>query len=160
MAYTFPPGNVVWKPIDIVALVCQPTYMSPDDWRAVNACAILLAESGGNPLALGHVVWAPGHPTHLSIDALGLCQLLLYWHTVTGPYPDIPPIPVADCFDPFKAWRQTWKTINKERRGWNYNWDKWMGWTTGAYEEHIPAALVGMKAYRANQGLPALPTFL
>ena len=157
MAYTFPAGNVVWEPVDIIALMCQPNYMSPDDWRPVTGCAIVLAESGGDPLALGRVVWNPGSPIHLTIDSLGMFQLLLYYHTVTGPFPDVPPISVADCFDPFKAWAQTWKTINKGRKGWNYNWDSWSGYTNGTYDKHVPAALAGMKAYRVDQGLPAAP---
>lgn len=154
MPYTFPAGNVIWKPVDIIALMCQPGYMSPEDWRPVTGCAIVLAESGGDPLALGKVVWAPGTPIHLTIDSLGMFQLILYYHTVTGPYPDIPPIPVADCFDPFKAWEQTWKTINKERRGWSYNWSDWSAYTKETYKPYVPLATAGMKAYRFRQGLP------
>lgn len=157
MAYTFPAGNVIWKASDIIALMCQPNFMSPDDWRPVTGCAIVLAESGGDPLALGKVVWNPGNVNHLTIDSLGMFQLLLYFHTVTGPYPDVPPISVADCFDPFKAWVQTWKTINKGRKGWNYNWEPWSAYTEGAYDKYVPVALAGMKAYRINQGLSPAP---
>lgn len=157
MAWTFPAGNVIWKAADIIALMCQPTFMSPDDWRPVTACAIVLAESGGDPLALGKVVWKLGSPIHLSIDSLGMFQLESYWHTVAGPYPDVGPIPMADCFDPFKAWVQTWKTINKERTGWHYNWSTWSAYTEGTYDKHVPAALAGMKAYRLAVGLPPGP---
>lgn len=157
MPYTFPEGNVVWEPVDIIALLCQPGYMSPDDWRPIDGCAIVLAESGGNPLALGRVVWNPGNPTHLTIDSLGMFQLLLYYHTVTGPYPDVPPISVADCFDPHKAWVQTWKTINKGRKGWHYNWTPWSAYTSGSYDKFLTPALLGMRAYRASQGLPPGP---
>jgi hypothetical protein len=154
MAYTFPAGNVTWKPVDVIALMCQPGFMSPEDWRPITGCAVVSAESGGNPLALGKVIWSPGNVIHLSIDSLGMFQLESYWHTVTGPFPDVPPITVADCFDPFKAWTQTWKVINKNRVGWNYNWTDWSTYVDGTYDKHVAASLAGMKAYRVAVGLP------
>lgn len=153
MAYTFPAGNVVWTARDIIGLLCQPGFMSPEDWRPVTGCAIVLAESGGDPLATGRAVWSPGSPAHLSVD-LGIFQLNSYWQTTVDPYPDVPKITVADCFDPQKALAQTWKIINKGRTGWNYNWDMWTTYKSGSYDKHVSAALAGMKAYRVNQGLP------
>lgn len=157
MAWTFPAGNVVWKAEDIIALECQPGFMSPDDWRPVTFCAVTLGESGGNPLNTS-VNWSPavtGAPpvTHLSID-LGMFQLNSYWHTVVGPYPDVPPISIAQCLDPFTAWVQTWKVLNKQRTGWHYNMTPWHAFITGAYDKHISAALAGMKRYRSVSGLP------
>jgi hypothetical protein len=153
MAYTFPAGNVVWKPIDIIALICQPGFMSPEDWRPVTACAIALAESGGDPLATGRAVWNPGNVTHLSVD-LGIWQLNSYYHTTVDPFPDVPKITVADCFDAQKATTQVWKVINKNKTGWNYNWTAWTTYNNGSYDKQIAAALAGMKAYRVNQALP------
>lgn len=153
MPWTFPAGNVVWKAEDIVALMCQPNFMSPEDWRPVTGCAVVLAESGGDPLATGRAVWNPGNVTHLSVD-LGMFQLNSYWHTVVAPFPDVPAIPVADCFDPQKAWAQTWKVINKGRTGWNYQWSAWTAYDNGSYDKHVSAALTGMKKYRSMSGLP------
>lgn len=160
MPYVFPAGDVVHKPQDIIAIVCNANAvvgqpgMSPDDWRPVTACAIQLAESGGDPLAVSpRALWQPGKPTHLSLD-LGPWQLNSYYNTVTGPYPDVPPISMADCFDPVKAWIQTWKIINKGRTGWNYNWSAWTTYNTGAYDKHVSTALAGMRAYRVAMGLP------
>lgn len=145
---------MIWSARDIIGLICQPGFMSPDDWRPVTGCAVVLAESGGNPLETGPANWSPGLPTHLSID-LGGFQLNSYYHTVVDPFPDIPKITMADAFDMQKAWAQTWKVINKGRTGWNYNWTAWTSYNTGAYDKHVSTALAGMKAYRVNQGLPA-----
>lgn len=150
--YTFPAGNVIWKPVDIIALLCQPQYMSPDDWRPITGCAVCLAESGGNPLETGIANWNPGHPTHLSID-LGGWQLNSYYHTVVDPFPDVPKITVQECFDMQASMAQVWKVINKARPSWNYNWTSWTTFNTGAYDKHLSAALAGMKAYRSVMGL-------
>jgi Lysozyme like domain len=153
MAYAFPAGNVIWKPMDIIALLCQPGFMSPDDWRPVTGCAVVMAESGGDPLATGPANWSPGNVAHLSID-LGIFQLNSYWHTVVDPFPDVPKITMADCFDPQKAMAQTWKVINKAKTGWNYNWTAWTAYQSGSYDKHVSASLAGMRAYRIAQSLP------
>lgn len=158
MPYTFPPGNVVWKPVDIIALLCQPGLMSPDDWRPVYACAIALAESGGDPLIVSRANWNPGAPTHLSVD-VGIWQLNSYYQTVVDPFPDVPKILFSDALDPFKSMTQTWKLINKGRTGWNYNWSAWSTFNTGSYDKRVAEALAGMKAYRLNQALPATGVF-
>lgn len=146
MAYTFPAGNVVWTPRDIAALLC--TKMDPADWRPVTGIAVVLAESGGDPLATGRAVWNPTAPTHLSID-LGLFQLNSYYHTVTGPYPDVPPITLAQAFDPFASWEQTWKVINKGRPDtWHYNWSPWTVYKTGIYDRFLDTARQGLLDYR------------
>ena len=152
-AYPFPAGNVVWQPADIVALLCQPGYMSPDDWRPITGTAVVLAESGGNPLAVGKTIWKPASREHLSVD-LGMFQLNSANNVEADPYPDIRRITIADCFDPWQAWAHTWRLINKQRPGWSYNWRNWMGYTSGAYSKHEPAALNGMKTYRSTVGLP------
>lgn len=161
-AYVFPAGNAIWSAEAIIAKMCRPGYMSPDDWRPITGCAIALAEAGGNPLALGRVVWKPGSVIHLSIDSLGMWQLESYWHTVTGPFPpDIGPITVAQCFDPFEAFEQVWKVINRGRTGWSYRWDDWStakspdGIKPPAYDKYLSSALAGMKSYRAVMGLGA-----
>ena len=153
MAWTFPAGNVIWKPEDITALVCQPGCMTPDDWRAVTVVAVLLGESSGNPLARGPVIWAPGSKIHLSI-AFGLCQLLSYWHVERGPYPDVGKMTIAQCFTPQPAWARMWLVMNRDRPDhWKYNLTPWSAYTKGSYKECAPAALAGMKIYRSKMGL-------
>lgn len=156
MPYTFPAGNVKHTPADIIAVLCQPGYMSPDDFRPITGCAVVLAESGGDPLATGRAVWNPGAPTHKSID-LGLFQLNSYYHTVTGPFPPtVGPITVADCFDVQLSWAQTWKVITRGRPadGWDYNWSAWTAFRTGAYDQWLDEAVAGMRAYRTAMALP------
>jgi hypothetical protein len=149
--YPFPAGNVVWSPTDITALLCQPGYMSPDDWRPVTACAVVLAESGGNPLAVGKPIWRPGTIAHRAV-AIGMFQLLTSVNVDADPYPDVPRITVAACFDPFAAWQHTWRLLNKQRTGWGYNWSGWEAFTTGGYRRHVQVALAGMRTYRAGMG--------
>ena len=152
--YQFPSNpQAVWTPRDITALLC--TKMSPDDWRPITGTAIVLAESAGNPLAVGKLVWNPGNPTHLSID-LGLFQLNSHWQTVVDPFPSIPKITWADTFDPFKAWDHTWKLINVEKKGWNYDWSKWTVFNSGAYDKFVSPAYRAHNEYRAMLGLAPL----
>lgn len=148
MAYAFPAGNVVWKPVDIVALLC--TKMSMGDNRPAIGCAVILAESAGDPLATGRAVWNPTSPTHLSID-LGLFQLNSYYTTVTGHFPDIPPITIAATFDPFQSYEYAWKLINKNRPDtWHYNWSSWTAFKSGAYDKFLPTSIAGLEQYRAT----------
>jgi len=147
MAYAFPAGNVVWNPRDVCALLC--TKMPMTDHRVVTGCAVVLAESGGDPLATGRAVWSPGAPTHLSVD-LGLFQLNSYYATVTGHFPDTPPISVAQCFDPIAAWEYAWKLINKNRPdSWHFNWSSWTVFKAGAYDAWLDEAMAGLAAYKA-----------
>jgi hypothetical protein len=157
--WVFPLGNVVWKPEDIIALICQPTFMSPDDWRPVTFCAITLAESGGDPLALGKVIWAPDKPTHLTIDSFGMFQLLQYYQTMVDPFPDVPKITQQAAFDPHKAWPHCWKLMNKQRPGWSYNFSWWSASKSDdptkppPYDKHLAAAYQGMRVYRETMEL-------
>lgn len=154
MAWTFPAGNVVWKPEDIIALICQPGFMSPDDWRPVTFCAIVLAESGGDPLAI-NVNWNPGNPYHLSLD-LGMFQLNSKDNIDNPPYPDVPKITAQVALDPQPAWAHTFKLLNKNKPGWNYNYSPWSAYNGGSYDKRVPDALTGMKKYRATS-VPPLP---
>lgn len=150
MAYAFPAGNVVWKPLDIIALLV--TKMDPADNRPAIGCAVVLAESAGDPLATGRAIWNPGAPTHLSID-LGLFQLNSYYTTVTGHFPDVPPITISAAFDPVQAWDYAWKLINKARPDtWHYNWSAWAAYKSGAYDKFLKTSMDALAAYRA---LPA-----
>ena len=154
MPYVFPADpKKVWAPVDIVALLCKK--MSPLDWRPVTGCAVVLAESAGNPLALGRLVWNPEAATHLSID-LGLFQLNSHYQTVVDPYPTIPKITWAQAFDPHAAYEHVWKLITIARKGWNYDWSAWTAYNTGAYDSHVSAALRGMNEYRATLGMGPL----
>jgi hypothetical protein len=150
MAYVFPGGNLVWKPIDIVALLC--TKMASTDNRPAVGCAVILAESAGDPLATGRAIWNPGAPTHLSID-LGLFQLNSYYTTVTGHYPDVPPITLAATFDPIQSWDYAWKLLNKTRPDtWHYNWNAWTAFKSGTYDKFLPGSIAALEQYRV---LPA-----
>lgn len=150
MAYTFPAGNAIWTDVDVIALLC--TKMSSADNRPATVLATVIGESGCNPLALGKVIWNPGKPTHLSFD-IGLFQLNSYYHTVTGPYPDVPPITFAAALDPMLAFEQAWKVMNKNRPdAYHYNLQPWTVYNTGAYDKYLQRALTALAAYRA---LPA-----
>jgi hypothetical protein len=119
-----------------------------NDSRLVTATAVVLAEAGGDPLATGRAVWNPGAPTHLSID-LGLFQLNSYYHTVTGPYPSVPPITVAQCFDPFASWDQAWQVLTRDRPdAFHWNWSQWTVYKTGAYDAHMKTAQAGVDLLR------------
>jgi hypothetical protein len=150
MSYTFPVDpKAVWNPIDVVALLA--TKMPVDDWRIVTGVAVVLAESGGNPLALGTLVWNPGNPTHLAID-LGMFQLNSYYQTVVDPFPTISKIAWADTFDPFAAFEHVWKLINHTKKGWNYDWSSWTVYNTGAYDKFVSTAYKAVNDYRATLG--------
>jgi hypothetical protein len=135
----------MWTATDIAALVC--TRISSGDWRAITAVAVVLAESRGNPLALGKFIIRPGHPSHLSLD-VGMFQLNTYYQMSVDPYPSVPRITWADAVDPFKAWEHVWKLINVWRTGWSYNWTGWTAFKTDYYRQFITEAYLGMAAYR------------
>lgn len=141
--------RAVFTPTQIIELLCSK--MSPDDWRPVTACAVVLAESGGNPLAVGKLIWNPGAPTHLSLD-LGLFQLNSYYQTEVDPFPSIPKITWAEAFDPIAAFEHVWKLINVERKGWNYDWSKWTTYVTGTYDRYVSTAYKALNEYRATLG--------
>lgn len=147
MTYPFPPGNAIWQPVDIVALLCQPGYMSPDDWRPVTGCAVVLAESGGNPMSTPGIIWKPGHDDHLSLD-IGMFRLNTWWNRDD--------IGISGSLDPLNAMNAVWNIINEGRIWWAYNWGDWHGFTSGAYVKHLPAARDGLDRYRATLGLGAL----
>ena len=156
MTYPFPTDpKAIWTPRDICALLCSDGYMSPNDWRPITACAVVLGESGGNPLALGKLVYKPESPAHLSID-LGMFQINSYWQVANDPYPTVPRISWADTFDPRAAWAHTWRVINHTRTGWHYDWSKWVAYTSGAYDRHLGAARRGLNEYRDTLGLDPL----
>jgi hypothetical protein len=134
---------VWWKAADIIALLC--TKMDVNDWRPITGCAVVIGESGGNPLAIGKPVWAPSSPAHLSLD-LGMFQLNSYWQTV------IPPV----AFNPWSAWEVAWKMLQVGRTGWSYNWSHWIAYTNLSYKRHLTTAYHGMQEYRQIMGLPPL----
>lgn len=137
--------KAIFTPPQIIELLC--TKMSPDDWRPVTACAVVLAESAGDPLAVGKLVWNPGAATHLSLD-LGLFQLNSYYQTVVDPFPSIPKTTWANCFDPVTAFEHVWQLINVERKGWNYDWSKWTTYVSGAYDRYVSTAYKAINEYR------------
>lgn len=138
-----------WTPLDIIALVCQPGYMSPKDWRPATVGATFYYESaGGDPLAIGKLIWKPGHPLHLSQDE-GLFQLNSYYTKVTGHYPSLPPITTAQVFDPLQAWPYVWEIMNKDRPdAWHYNLRPWHGFTSGRYDQWLDLFNSALVQYR------------
>lgn len=143
--YPWPAGNIKWGPRDLAALMHQRIGL---DSRLDTAVAVVLAESGGDPLETGRAVWAPGQVTHLSVD-LGMFQLNSYYHTVTGPYPTVPPITVAACFDPKLAWNQAWEVLQRDRPdNFHWNWKPWTVYTSGAYDAHLASARGGVTSLR------------
>jgi hypothetical protein len=146
-------------PAEIAANVCAPGKMAPptfstpttpSDWRPVTTVAVWLAESGGNPLAIGKPVWIDRYGWAV---AFGLCQLLSTWHVDRGPYADVPRMTVAQCFDPAANWERAWLVMNRGRTGWNYNLGPWSAYHAGPngepapYREHLSAALAGVREY-------------
>lgn len=131
--------------VELALFVTRPGFMELDR-RVVNCIAVLWQESAGYPLAVGRPVqvMVGGVPTWAV--ALGLCQLLTAWHVDRGPYPDVPSMSVADCFDPDTAWNRMWLLMNRNRVGYGYDLTWWSAFTSGAYKAHIPAALTAVRA--------------
>jgi hypothetical protein len=135
-----------WTPIEIATMISRPGWLPVDDWRIVTVLAVLWQESRGNPLAVGPPIWAPGTFAHRSI-ALGLCQLLTAAHVDAGPYPNVPRMTVAECFDPYAAWARMWLVMNRDRPDrFLFNLKPWSAYTTGAYRQHLPLALAAVRA--------------
>jgi len=155
MPYSFPASDVAtWTPENVIALLCQPGYMSPDDWRPITGAAVVFAESGAKPRRCSDANWNPANQSyHLTID-LGMFQLNEYANVDNEPYPGIGTISRKDCFDPFEAWEHVWKIINRVDIGWQYNWELWTGYTSGAYDKFIKTCFDGMRSYRSVMGLP------
>ena len=153
MAYEFPsPETRIWIPEQVIALLCQPGFMSPDDWRPITGAAVVFSESGGMPLRCSDANWSPLTNYHLTLD-LGMFQLNEYSNVDNEPYPGLGKISRKECFDPFLSWNHVWKIINRTKTGWQYDWKLWTGYTSGAYDKHIRACLEGMRSYRTVMGL-------
>jgi hypothetical protein len=141
------------SPLDIATQCAED--MSIDDWRIVTTVAVILAESGGNPTAVGKPVYITGHGWAV---AFGLCQLLSTYHVDRGPYPDVPRMTVAECFTPREAWRRMWLVMNRGRTGWSYILTPWSAFNPGpngeppAYKKHVPTALAAVNRLRADTG--------
>lgn len=122
-----------WPAVDVVALMCQPGYLEPDDGRAVVALQVWLGESSLQPLVRGRTLWMPGNTAHLS-HALGMFQLMRRWHVEDHAYPDLPPMTEAECLDPHTAWPRAWALMGKARPdSWHYNMAHWSAFTSGSY---------------------------
>ena len=156
--YKFPLTRKVrpslWTAEDIIALLCKPEYMSPDDWRPVTMCAVVLAESRGDTLITGQTIWAPDKVTHLSQDG-GLFQLNSFWNSEAEAFPNVPPMPHSDRYDPFKSMERAWilLTDNGTKKKWSYNMSWWTAYRNGSYKEHVSDAYYGMMVYRAGMDL-------
>lgn len=130
-------------PVELATKVCsstgRPTFIDgkPSDWRPITIVATMWQEAHGDPLAVGKRIrierfgWT---------CALGWCQLLACWHVDRGPFPDVPRMTVADCFDIDASWDRAWLVMNRGRTGWAYNLTAWTAYTSGAYKQHVPLA--------------------
>lgn len=156
--YPFPSEDrdAFWSATDITALICSPGYMSPDDWRPITFCAVVLAESGGMPHIVSAPNWDPGAVTHLSVD-LGLFQLNSYYNVEVDPFPTLPAISIADCLTPLRSWQQAWALLNVDNDSWGYNMRWWSAYKEGTFVSRLPAALAGMRQYRQMMGLGSDP---
>ena len=144
-------------PAELAALVCGPGYhdvpswpssTQPSDWRPVTTVAVMWQESRGNPQAVGKPVLIEGHGWAV---ALGLCQLLTAFHVDQGPFPNVPALSVAECFDPEVNWARAWLVMNRGRTGWAFNLSPWSAYTSGAYKQHLPLALSAVRSLSEAQ---------
>ncbi len=149
MEYPFPAGNEQWSPRDIVAAFCRPGMADPLDYQVAEIVAVMLAESGGNPLAVGTPIWNPGADTHRSVD-LGLCQLNSYYHTTVGveAFPGMPALTIAQAFDPLDNVQRAWEVIARTSDGFEPNLSWWTAWKNGRHIPHFDNAYAGLVAYR------------
>lgn len=124
----------VWPAVDVMALLCKPTYFTPDDGRAIIAHQVFQAESSLRPLVRGKTIWTPGNAIHLS-HAIGMFQLMRAYHVEAEVFPGMLPITEAQCLDPHAAWPRAWAIMNKNRPdGYHYNMTWWSAYTSGAYQ--------------------------
>lgn len=127
---------------DIATKLTQPGRMDLNDWRPVTMCAVILAESGGNPQAVGKPVTG----THGTGIALGLAQLLTSVHVDRAAIPGWPRLTVAECFDPDINLERAWQMMNVGRTSWTYNMTWWTAYNTGAYKTRITEATLALRA--------------
>jgi hypothetical protein len=133
-------------PDELARHVSRPGFLPLDDWRIVTLVAVLWQESRGDTMAVGRPVHVAVNGVPTPAVALGLCQLLTASHVDRGPFPDVPRLSVADCFDAELAWQRMWLVMNRGRTGWSYNLAPWSAYTSGAYKPHLPLALEAVRA--------------
>lgn len=144
-----------WAARDIIALLCKPGYMSPDTWRPVTMCAVIMGESAGWPCIISKPLWRPGLVYHMSVD-VGLFQFNSRDHVDNDTMPGIGLMrtSLGTLLDPHQAMARAWITLNhKKPNGWTYNMNWWMAYTSGAYRVHVTAATRAMREYRITMGL-------
>lgn len=141
------------SPVDIARKVCAPGYSPLTDWRGVTVTAVLLAEAGGNPRAVGPPVQITVRGIRRWGVALGGCQLLTCVHVDDEAYPGFRRMTVDECFDFDVSWYRAWDVMNVDRPdSFLYNLDPWEAYTavdprTGAkvYKAHVPIALAAVR---------------
>lgn len=142
------------SPVDIARKVCAPGYAPLTDWRGVTVTAMLLAEAGGNPRAVGHPVQVTVRGVLRWGVALGGCQLLTCVHVDDEVFPNWIRLTVDQCFDFDTSWSRSWAVMNVNRPdSFLYNLTPWEAYTridpaTGAkvYKAHVPVAYAAVKA--------------
>lgn len=140
-------------PVDIARKVCAPGYAPLTDWRGVTIVAVGLAESGGNPRAVGPPVQVNVRGVLRWGVALGLYQLLSSIHVDDIPYPGFLKMTVNGCLDPDLNWQRAWAVMQRDRPdSFLYNLDPWEAYTrvdprTGqkVYKAHVPMALAAVR---------------
>ena len=110
-------------PVDIATMVTTD-ISDPDE--AATWVAVILAESGGNPVAVNLVDEDPTSRAYLSTDN-GLLQINSFWHGAN--------IPVHEANRPELAWAYARKIA-----GTPSNWAPWNVYRSGAYKAHLATA--------------------
>lgn len=142
------------SPVDIARKVCAPGYSPLTDWRGVTVTAMLLAEAGGNPRAVGKPVQVHVWGVPRWGIALGLGQLLTAVHVDNEAFPGWPRMTVDACFNADDNWARCWAVMMTNRPdSFLYNLTPWSAYTnidpaTGdkVYKAHVPIALQAVRA--------------
>ena len=106
-------------PAEIAALVVERV---DDIDEAATWVAVILAESGGDPVAYNLVDHNPESVAYLSLD-LGLFQINTYWHGSR--------ITVEQSHRPADAWEYAWELAGGDRHP--PDWSPWVAYLNGAY---------------------------
>lgn len=109
------------------------------DWRSITVTAVIWAESGGYAWARP-IINKPGEPDHLSVDR-GICQFNSYWwHHVAD----------RIAYDPAFAIPTMVNAVRTD--GWSLDLRWWNTFTSGAYQQHVPAARQAVNAVLVARG--------
>lgn len=153
MSYPFPTDPAqVWSARDIVAGFCRDGMFDPDMPDATLVCAVILAESGGNPMARG----VPGVSTWNGetvrwVD-LGMAQLNSHYHATPGveAFPGMRALTVNEVFTGLTNIDRAFEVIQRSTKAGAVvpNLSAWTAWNNGSWRKHWPQAMNGHRLYR------------